>query len=308
MAVYKNIVYIFQHIQLVVAIIGIVSNVLAICVFASRRLTQASYSVYFRLVALIDCFILAHAFRLWLKFVNEFDLDVLGSFWCKTNNYLPYAFGQTSLWLMTVILLDRLLIVIFRNNNRLFFLKQRWFQISVFLFVLVYSLLVHSIMPINYQLLHVTIAHKVNSNDSFNSTVHRLTCYFPEDVSQLNSCIFFFNFFLILLITTVCYVKLLSFIYNRKRLLVNRQTRRVWLLRSAISSVVYTHAMLMFKLPLIMGVFLTSSFSRDVLDMIFTIFVTISMLGHCSSFYINIFFNSAFYEEFLLIFARQRLN
>lgn len=306
MSVYKNIVYVFQNIQLVIAIIGIVSNMLAICVFSSRRLSQASYSVYFRLVALIDCFILAHAFRLWLKFVNEFDLDVLGSFWCKTNNYLPYSFAQTSLWLMTVILLDRLLIVIFRNNNRLSFLKQRWFQISVFLFFLVYSLLVHSIMPINYQLRsHVT---HTNSNHSFNSSVHRLICYFPEYFSQLNSFIFFFNFFLILLITTVCYVKLLSFIYNRKRLLVNRQTRRVWLLRSAISSVVYTHAMLMFKLPLIMGVFLTSSFSRDALDMIFTAFVAISMLGHCSSFYINIFFNSVFYEEFLLIFCRQRFN
>lgn len=150
---YQKVNFIVQNIQTFSAILGIIGSILNICVFLRPRLRRASYSIYFIAMSCADIVMMAHTFRHWSRFILGFDMDAINQFFCSFNEYQPFVAGYTSLWLLTVIAFDRMINIVY--HNRLIIFKKRWFQLALTATVLIYCLLVHIKLPLNFRLILV---------------------------------------------------------------------------------------------------------------------------------------------------------
>lgn len=159
---YEKVNYIVQNIQTLAAILGIIGSALNILVFwRSSRLRRVSYSTYFIAMSFADIIMMAHTFRHWSRIVLGFDLDLLGPFFCSFNEYQPIVAGYTSIWLLTVIALDRMVSIVYPNKHAVF--KKRWFQFALISLVVVYCSLIHIKLPLNFRLIKLDqINHTVN--------------------------------------------------------------------------------------------------------------------------------------------------
>ena len=149
----KNINYILVNIQAVLGLLGIAGNVLTICVFSRPSLKNYSYSFYWRIMAFSDIILLIEAFKNWSYFV----FDISGSYsmlihiyYCIFGDFLTYWTGYVTVWLHTIISIDRLLIIAY--PNRLLIFRKRWFQLTLVLILVIYSGLLNLRMPLNYRL------------------------------------------------------------------------------------------------------------------------------------------------------------
>ena len=136
-----------KNIQALNGLIGIILNITAICVFERKRLKKCSYSIYWKAIAFVDSFLLLHTFRHWSRYFLNFDIDLISPLFCRFNEYQPYVYGMISLWLETIITIDRYFTIV--HPNKFAFTKKRPFQIAVISLIIVYSLLVCISYPLN---------------------------------------------------------------------------------------------------------------------------------------------------------------
>lgn len=298
---YQKISFTFIQIQAVIGIIGIIANLLTILVFAHKRLKHTSYSVYYRAMAAFDTFLLLHTFRHWLRFNLGFDLDILSPILYKFGEYQPHVAGHTSLWLLTVILVDRLIIIVYRNRIRL--IKQRFFQIILIFIIFFYSSLLHLILPFNYELTHEKV--------QFNSTTLKWikVCRAPVAVLQLNSWLVFVNTFIIMITNVTLYAVLIAYIYKRKRKFTHRSRLVISRdLKFVICSLALTITNFVSKIPLGMGLFVAYwiKLSPDQLQAVFTVCVTIAIVSHGATLFVCSILNSTFYDELKFIICSKK--
>lgn len=294
---YQRVNYVFVNIQALIGIVGIVGNVLTYCVFARKRLRNASYSFYSRALVIIDSSLLVHTFRHWARFTLDFNLDLVSSFLCKIDEFLPHSAGIASLWLLTVILTDRLVTIINHNQETVF--KKKWFQASLVTAVVIYSVLLHIMMPLNYRL---EIISTLGNDSSSVSTNTRKICHLPHQSVQLLSSMFFANNLLNVFINGLLNIKLIIFVYERRRKITMR-TNPVLVrdLKFAISSIALTITTFVTETPLGFGILTPGQLGVgiDKSQMVFAMCVTFAIVGNSASFFVNILFNSIFCEEFL---------
>lgn len=306
--IYQEISLIVVNLQALIGALGIVGNLLTYFVFQRKRLKNASYSLYYRTVAILNCLVLAHTFRHWIRIVFGFDLNLVSRFFCITNEYQPHVAGLSSLWLLTVVLFDRLVAVVY--HNKLVVLKKRWFQYTVIAIVIIYSGIIHSIMPLKYRLDEVKL--NASTTTSLRAVVvSRWICCVDPVVLQLNSFILFTNILLLMVINFVLYVKLLRYIFKRRKRIIMR-TNPVLArdVKFAINSIALTSFELITKLPIGIGLFwfYYKYFHTEphYFRMCYLLFVTIAILSHSFTFLVNMLFNSIFYEEFLAMIRRPK--
>ena len=108
--------------QASIGLIGIISNILAICVFERKELKKRSYSIYWKLKALFENIILLHAFRNWVKIFLNIDFTIISSIFCRLNEYISYVAIGVSLWLEFIITLDRFFTIVY--PTRFIFIKN----------------------------------------------------------------------------------------------------------------------------------------------------------------------------------------
>ena len=138
---YQKLNFICVSIQAFLGLFGIASNILAIFVLKRKTLNNYPYSFYWRIMAYSDIFILLHTFRHWANFVLDFDLSLVSTFFCKTNDYQPFVASCLSTWLLLLISIDRLVVIVYPKRLNVF--QKRWFQIILVLILITYSLLVN---------------------------------------------------------------------------------------------------------------------------------------------------------------------
>lgn len=146
----QKVTYIFLNLQVVIACVGLTGNVLTFCVYARKRLRKFSFSLYMKVLCLTDSILLAHNFRYWFAFIVQADLTTTSTLLCTLADYHPYFTAIISLWLLTCISADRLVTIMF--PNKLKFIKNKYFQVGLILFVTLYSLGIFIEMPLNYKL------------------------------------------------------------------------------------------------------------------------------------------------------------
>lgn len=293
--IYQKLNFIFLSIQAFLGLFGITSNILAILVLKRKTINKYPYALYWRIMACSDILILLHTFRHWASFVLDFDLSRLSIFFCKINDYQPFFASCFSTWLLALISFDRLAVVVYPNRFKIF--KKRWFQITLVLILMTYSLLINIQLPLFYRL-------EVR-NDTINSSIPTYICHLPIDVLNISSFIALFQIILVnVLINNALLLKIAHFIYfsrgsNNSFVIPMRSFIRN---RKVVFSAIWLNiSSCLYKMGAVFGMFIATTYAidSDQFQLIHTISVTISIIDNCDLFLINMFFNSMFYEEFL---------
>lgn len=288
---YQKLNFICVSIQAFLGLIGIASNILAIFVLKKKTLNSYPYSLYWRIMACSDILILLHTFRHWTNFVLDFDLNLVSTFFCKTNDYQPFVASCLSTWLLALISFDRLSAIVYPRRFKT--LKKRWFQIILVLILITYSLLVNIQLPIYYRL--------EERNDTMNSTY---VCHLPIHILNISSLIALLQIILVnVVINNALLLKIIHFIYFPR----GSNNAFVIPLRSFIrnrkvvfSTIVLNTSSLLYKMGAIITLYIATAyeFDSDKFQLLYSISVTISIIDNCDLFFISMFFNSMFYEEF----------
>lgn len=296
---YQNVTFIFQNIQTVIGIIGIVGNFLGIMVFLGKRFRKYSYTFYWIALMLSDTILLIHTIRHWFNNVLGWNIDLLSPILCKINEYQPHVSSCISGLTVSIIAIDRYVTIVYRNQFVL--LRRKWFRVTVISVVILYSLLVNLKIPLNYR-------YEVVFRD--NLTIH--ICYLPYEVLKEISIIYNGNLIATnVILNNILTVKMIYFLVSsRRRSSVNkpyfRSTTRDR--KFVMTSIGLNITSLVSNLPLGVYFFIAYYFKiePDLNQMLFTICVAFVIFDNAAPFFINFFFNSIFYDEFLSIFHLKR--
>lgn len=180
---YQQLNYILISIQAVLGVFGIIGNILAIFVFSRKTLKHHSYSFYWRIIALCDNVLLTEALKKWSKMA--FDTSSL-SLWiqnldCILSEFLVYVAGYVSGYILTIISIDRLLVIVYPYRFRVF--QRRWFQLLLVFLIVIYSVLLHIRMPFYYRLEIVNIT----------SNTSEISCYSSPQIQKENGFLIMIN-------------------------------------------------------------------------------------------------------------------
>lgn len=280
--------YICQNFMLAISFVGIVGNATTICVLSRPRLRKYSYAFYAKLLAASDILVLAHSLRHWAHNVADVDMDILNEFLCRVGEYQPNAGVVASLWLLTLISLDRLVTIVY--PKQLAFLKLTWVKCGLVLAVFVYSLLINLPLPLTYRL------------ELFNSTegvVH--VCYQSADDSKMHLWLIVANMFVVnILVNYALNIRMIVYVFSSRRNLGCLKKCASRNRKFAMSSIGLSVCCLFFKLPLTVGMlvinYLRVSYERY--QFLFTIFVTLSTIDNADAFFVNMSVDSTFAREF----------
>lgn len=296
----------FRYIQAILGIVGILGNIVAFCIFSRPKLCRSSYSFYFRVVVVLDSILLAHPIVKWINMIFYSQVESIHSFFCNTKDYIAYVAGLASLWVMTLVLLDRLVTIVY--FGQLLVIKKRFFQITSIIFILIICHLMYILMPIKKQ--PTTTFQDDSYDETFKQTENNtISCY---NDFEINVVIAFVNIFSNTLINMIIYIKLIVYIYSiRKKVSSRRYVFSLRDLKFAISSIVITICCLISRLPLAIVLVMAKYFetSSEMLHIILLACSTVAILSNCATFLVNLFSNSIFYNEFLAMFgSRKQLN
>lgn len=292
---YLQINFIVQNIQGLIALVGIVANLLTIFVFSQNTLTKYSYAFFARTMALNDIIILLHALRRWFRYVLGLDVRLNSPFFCATCRYHAYLAGYTSLWLLVLISFDRFHSIVYYNRYKIF--TSRLFQFAMVIVIVIYSSLINLWFPLSYTLEQIQI-NETNSS--------KLVCHLPMDVSETTAWLLLINIFLVnIVINNIMNVKILHFMFTSRKKWQRAHccSRSVRDRKFAFNSIVHNLTSFVSKLPMVLGALISAYFAHgpQQTELVYTFSVTIVILNHSASFFVNMLANSIFYKEFLKI-------
>lgn len=289
----QKIKYISVNIQASIGIIGLLGNVLAMCVFSRPSLRNHSYSFYWRVTAVSDSILLLHTFKNWV--VTAIDDDsIITPFFCANSEFQPHVAGFISLWMLALISIDRLLAIAYPTRFEVF--RKRWFQITLVGLIVAYSVLANIQLATNYR---VEFTRDLNTNRT------RKICFLPPHIHYRNSYSILINVVLVnLVINNLMDLKLILSIKAAKKKTRMRVHGRQTTIRDrkfAISSIALNVASCLLKIPFAVALYASTYFemNRDEQQMIFKLTGAILVIDNGDLFFINMFVNSIFYREFL---------
>ena len=297
---YQRVTYIFKWLIGILGFIGVISNILAICVFSRKSLRKYSYSFFCVIMAISDVFLLLHLFRHWASYLLQADLSSSSQFFCTMDTYTENTAATFSLWMLTVISFDRLFTVVYPNRFQIF--KKRWFQVLIVVVLLVYNIAINLPLAIGYQIVNYYI----------NPYVSIKYCYISLSLNITQSVILAVNFILtIIVVNNFINVKIVWFIVSSRRKLAEslrltqtqRQNSSAKDRKFAICSIGLNLTCMFLKLPMIIGLLISPSLKMDItqLSLFFTALGFFYSLDNAASLFINLFVNSLFYEEMLIM-------
>ena len=289
-----------SSIHIIIALIGVTFNLISIILFGRKELKKHSYSNYWKTIALFDSFILLYVIQHWTKcFLKIDNIDTISPFFCRFSEYFAYVAGGISLWLETMITLDRYFTII--HPNRFKFVKQKPFQITVFLLIVVYNLIIFIRLPIKNQLIDI------NNNEN---TPIRI-CRVDIEVMKINWIVSLDNILIVnLLINPILDFKIISHIISTRPSNVNRcvgsnRSNDFRDRKFALSAIAINLNGLILKLPFLTGsllsIFLDFRF-QDEFEAFYSISLCLSILDRSDIFFVNFIVNSIFRREFFSMF------
>lgn len=299
--IYQRLTIILENVQLILASVGIIGNILQFAVFLRKPLKPHSYAFYYRIMSLTDAIVLVNLFRHWARIVFNVNVDLIGPLFCQFNEYVSCLVSSTSLWLRLMILLDRLIRVIYPAYFRI--LRRKWFQLISVLVIIIFSTLLHIVLPFNQRL---------ETLESSNSSTY-LNCYLAPHAIGINVIATVANVGICGFIMFIFDLRLFSFIYkSRSRLrnggLYKPHSSVIKDRKFAISSVGLGLnnfiCVLIFTGCLFMAILL--HLNPDQIQFFVSISLTAVAINCSSAFFVNLFINSIFYSEFLALIGLKK--
>ena len=286
-----------KSIQSAIALIGIILNTLAICVFERKELKKHSYSIYWKTKALIESLVLLYIFRVFAKHFLNADLNLISPIFCHLVNYFGYVTFGISLWLECIITFDRFFIIVY--PNRFGFMRKRSFQIAAILFVVVYSLIIYSNYPINIRLDKVVDLNNGTSSESEK-------CHISVNIVKSMWIISLVNTFIVnIVVNPILDLIIISRIISTRR---NARHLNRWTINDrkfAVSAIGLNINSLILKFPFFLVNLLVKKFAVNIeqTEMVYSITLCVSLIDKVDVLLLNLLVNSIFRREFLSMFG-----
>lgn len=294
-SIYDQVNYVFQILDLIVAIVGIVLNTLTFMVLSRKRLSSISFSFFLRVKMISDSFILLHTFRHFSAYMFEASLDLVSPASCIILEYSAYVASSISEYALTLSVLDRTLAVVF--PTRFGIMKKRYFQLILLSIVFIYAFLLYLPMPLDYELTGY------GTNDS-------LSCGFKSlDIANIVSILSFVDLAAgsIFINNILTFITMTFILKSRRRFKSNsvtsnsatqtRQSSRDT--KFAINSIALDLVYFICKTPFLIAIACTYATNLEpyVSQMLFTVCLFVYTLENANSFLTNYLVNSIFRAE-----------
>ena len=307
LSIYGKINYIFQWICFIIAIIGVLSNILSVIVLSRRNLLKHSFAFYIRMMNMFDMFVLITSFRHWAAFVLGQDLTVVSVFFCKLSEYAVVASSSSSAWHLFLVNVDRLVTIVFPQRFLIF--KKKRFQALLSFTAAAYSFCIY--LPLSIYRDLVTIE---SFDSKTNVTSRSTTCAIIENKDLLFYLINFVNTITVaVFLNNILTATIIVFIFKSRNKFGNSAKNGSAAVKDrkfAINSVALNLASITFRVPLLTAMIVTTYLNLDgeMVGMIFTVCVAIHTIDSSGAFVINYLVNSIFYTEFWKLVGKKRIE
>lgn len=151
--------------SLIILILGIPGNLLLFIMYTRNRLKPLSFSLYFRVIALVDLFITLNWMKVFIRYHFGFFIEDLSVFLCKVVSYSIYCAGPISSWHLIAVSVDRLVAIMYPRRFRLPF--KRSFQILACLIIFTANMIYYIALLVDFDL----VITSENQTDLLNQTV-----------------------------------------------------------------------------------------------------------------------------------------
>ena len=285
-----------KDIHSIIGLIGIIFNILSICVFSRNQLIKHSYSIYWKTKACFDIMLLLHSLEPWVDYFVGIKTVIISPFFCRFIEYQVYVAAGVSLWLECLIALDRVFNVVY--PNRFTFIKQKPFQIVIFIVILAYNFLLYIGILLNF--------HLVLLNGTW-------ICYISIDILKINWIIGIYHVLVVnLVIIPLLDVRIIYHVVRtRGNGNVRRQNYTAMIDRKfAIRAFWINTTNLILRLPFLIAalllMFIDSLRINGEIDTFYSISLCLALLDHVNIFFINFSVNSIFRHEFLTMIGLKK--
>ena len=110
--------------------VGLLGNILTVCVFILTDLKRQSVSIITIALAIVDSFVLLIPVTvLWLETILQQEFTDQSSFWCRTHGFFDLTFTCCSSWLIVCVAFERFCSVWLPHNNKSIFTHRNTFTI-----------------------------------------------------------------------------------------------------------------------------------------------------------------------------------
>lgn len=287
--------YVLSCVQFCLSMIGIISNILVICVFARQNMRKYAYSLYCQMKASGDIIIMLYIFRGWAQFIMDSDLDLVAPILCQFNRFNTHLASMFSLSILVFISLDRFISVMY--PNRFGVIKKRWFQVIMMFLAFFYSVGLNIILPLNTSYVSSQVGNQTIASCVVSSAI--LTTH-----SWIRNCNILV---IILIINNAINIRLIAYIISSRRKVANNTQNRSSKKdrKMIISAISLGFTALVCKLPL-GTIAIISNYLKlpsDQASMMNSVAVTLLTFEYSAMFVVNMSVNSLFYSEFLSMFG-----
>jgi hypothetical protein len=301
----SNIFSPFQNIIIfsfpLISIIGFVSNILAFVIFSRKKFQNTIFSIYFRFFILFDTLTLILPINKLLEIHFDIIIANISDELCKLRYYYAYVLVPISSWTLVFISIDRFLSISY--PNRFNFRKKKKFHVTVTAIILLFNL-VYYIPNLFYNIK----ANNYYSNET-NSTIEYTSCKNPGFSLKLmdlfQSTLLPFIFMIFFSSITVQKLFKVRRRANSNNLATNKSRHKD--IRFAIISISLNFMFLLMKIPYFI-ISLLNDYTNLFQDKyeLFKFILTITLASFYSNsatvFYVNIFVNTSFRNEFKKLF------
>ena len=283
----------------VVALIGLIFNVLSFFIFSRKKFKNTVFWIYFRFLIIFDCLTQFLPVNRFLELGLDIKIRNISNFLCKFRFYYVYSIFPVSGWTLAFVSIDRFVSITF--PNRFTIRKTVSFQIFICIIIMTFNLIYYS--P---NLFFYLDEFKQFDNDT-NRTVAIHKCNDPGIPLELMHLIgsTLAPFITMILFTTFT---LISIFNMRKTTSTSHQQKksRSKDKRFAFITISLNFVFLAFNIPY--GIFANISdfFEKsDLIDLIMSICLLLIYANFSTTFFINFLVNSMFSNEFKTIFFKR---
>ena len=260
-----------------------------------------AYSFYCLIMAISDIFYMTYTYIDWTGYIFGAKLELVGTIFCKLVYMIPNYFDDFSTHLLSIISIDRMITIVY--PRRFLVIKKRWFQSLVVGIVALIVFSRHLIVPIYAKITEVnqTNSSQTNRNCATESGILKIDTGITIAIYIIEN----------LIINNWLNIKAIRFIMaSRRRVMNGNSNTNNGSLSSrdrkfAVCSISLNLVSMITKLPFFIA-FLYSNLTLKDISLAIKITGTTAFIENGFSFFINMYVNSLFYEEFLSLFGYRK--
>lgn len=288
---------IFLSLYPIIFILGFVGNVISFIVFSQKRFRNTLFNVYFRALNLIYSFTITYTLFDYFNYQFNANIQTVSWLFCHFNLYLIYSIAPVAAWLLVVISLDRMLST--KYPSKYLMRKNKRIQILICIFFLIFNLIYYIPLAI-YQNYEETFNNVTNMTD--------VTCTLNDSgvvywMDLFNSTLIPFIFMTAFSTITVRHL------FKSRLNILNRINQKDY--KFAITSISMNVCFFVLNSPIVIVplIFNYVDIDQKLYDLFYVISIIPYYVDFGLIFYINIFVNSLFRQEFLdTIYSRFKIN